>query len=136
MHTWGQFCEEQPGTGRCVTLSIPVFYQSTSGATATSRATLAPALVRTALFAPYPNPASDGVTLRFSLAEAGRVNLEIYSLAGRLVRRVTSERFNPGEHSSRWDGLDGNGHRVSAGIYFVRLRAAGTTLTKKFFVAG
>jgi flagellar hook assembly protein FlgD len=103
---------------------------------ATSRATLAPAIARTALLASYPNPASDGVTIRFSLAAAGTAELEIYSLAGRLVRRVVAERFNAGEHSSRWDGLDAGGRRVGAGIYFVRLRAAGTTFTQKFFVAG
>jgi hypothetical protein len=36
-----------------------------------------------------------------------------------------------GPHTVRWDGRDGGGHAAAAGIYFLRLESAGTTVTKR-----
>ena len=46
-----------------------------------------------------------------------------------LVRRLESGPRQRGIHASRWDGTDGYGRVVPAGVYFVRYSAGGTVST-------
>ena len=76
-----------------------------------------------ALSPPEPNPTRGSCTLRFALGEAGLARLEILDLGGRRV--WTNESWEgAGSHVRRWDGLDAEGRRVGAGLYFVRLITA------------
>ncbi|MFN8586709.1 MAG: FlgD immunoglobulin-like domain containing protein [Candidatus Eisenbacteria bacterium] len=77
------------------------------------------------LRAPQPNPAHAGTTLRFGLARDGAIALELFDAAGRRVRTLARGTFTAGEHAVRWDGAGDDGARARAGLYFVRLRAAG-----------
>jgi hypothetical protein len=72
-------------------------------------------------FGASPNPSNGITTLRFSLPNQANVRLNIYDARGRLVRRLSDEFRTAGEHVVRWDGRDGQGRSVSAGIYFGRL---------------
>jgi len=47
----------------------------------------------------------------------------VLGLTGRLVRRLESGPRQRGFHAARWDGTDGRGHVVPAGVYFVRFCA-------------
>lgn len=91
--------------------------------------------VRTALYAPYPNPSSRGATIRFSLAKEGPADLELYNVAGQRVRRLASGSFAAGERSLVWNGQDETGRQVAAGVYFVRLVTAEAVMSRKLFVA-
>ncbi len=80
----------------------------------------------------YPNPFNPKTTLRFSLAEATKVELSIYSVSGRRVRQLASgELLNAGVHELEWDGRDGHGERASTGIYFARMKAGSDSFTRK-----
>lgn len=71
---------------------------------------------------PSPNPmGAGGVSLGFALPAAAEVTLEIFDVSGRLVRQVASGTFPAGRHPARWDGSDGSGGRVAAGLYFAQL---------------
>lgn len=72
-----------------------------------------------------PNPAHGAVALRFGLPERSRVDLDVFDVSGRLVREVASGELGAGLHDATWDGADASGHAVGAGLYLVRLRAAG-----------
>ncbi|MDP6668572.1 MAG: S8 family serine peptidase [Candidatus Krumholzibacteria bacterium] len=72
-------------------------------------------------FRPSEGPAS----LRFSLAQSGPAELQIFDLSGRLVRTLSRGQFVSGEHQLFWDGRDSRGHSVSSGVYFYRLESAG-----------
>jgi hypothetical protein len=85
----------------------------------------------TLLFAPYPNPASRGASLHFRLAQAGRVELELFDLAGHKVRRLLSETLPAGEHAREWDGRDERGSRAGSGLYVARLRCSGVESVRK-----
>jgi hypothetical protein len=37
----------------------------------------------------YPNPTNDNTNLSFNLASSGEVNVNVYSITGRLVKSVT-----------------------------------------------
>jgi hypothetical protein len=70
---------------------------------------------------PSPNPFLGLATIRFGLARAGEVRLELFDLAGRRVRTLASGVVSPGPHITTWDGRDQHGNHVRAGVYFVRL---------------
>jgi flagellar hook assembly protein FlgD len=57
-----------------------------------------------------------------ALAEAGKVEVEVYDVRGRSVRRLIAGDFPVGSHVIAWDGLDQSGHEVASGTYFYRLR--------------
>jgi len=71
------------------------------------------------------------VTIQFTTAARGPVDLRIFDLRGRLVRSVVAEDFAAGQHALRWDGRDANGHEAASGIYLVRMVAAGKPYTAK-----
>lgn len=70
---------------------------------------------------PEPNPCSlrrDGAaTLRFSLATAGSVALEVYDLRGRRIAEVARGHHEAGAHTLHFEPRE-----LPAGVYIVRLR--------------
>ena len=79
----------------------------------------------TRLLQPFPNPLSRLSTLRFDLARAARVRLEVFGLDGRRVATVADRGFDPGRHNVDWAGRDASGRALGAGLYFVRLSVPG-----------
>jgi hypothetical protein len=59
-------------------------------------------------------------SVRFGVAKAGRVQVNIYDVAGRKVRGLADRVFPAGEHTLQWDGTDDAGGKVARGVYFVR----------------
>ncbi len=96
---------------------------------------------------PNPFPATGGISTRiwFDLANQTTVELAVFDLRGRLVRRLVPAEPSCGTVSldagqygrvlagatpdpcvlTTWDGTDTNGASVSRGIYVLRLRADG-----------
>jgi hypothetical protein len=79
----------------------------------------------TRLLAPFPNPLSRTSTLRFDLARATHVRLEVFDLDGRRVATVADRAYEPGRYSLDWNGRSASGRRLGAGLYFVRLSGPG-----------
>jgi len=86
-----------------------------------------PAVTRFALSRPAPNPFSSAAELSFAVPQASPVSVEVFDVSGRLVRTLIAGALPAGEHAIRWDGANGAGHRVGAGVYFVRMSAPGFT---------
>ncbi len=85
---------------------------------------------RTALTGAYE--ASDGgVHVRFALAEAANVQLEVYSAKGRRVAVIETSHRPAGQSLIVWEPRDERGRRVPRGIYFVRLTTNGIAHTRK-----
>ncbi|MEO5988094.1 MAG: S8 family serine peptidase [Candidatus Eisenbacteria bacterium] len=78
-----------------------------------------------------PNPASRQTMLAFALPEPGNVTMRVHDVAGRAVRMLYSGWTAAGSHRVSWDRRDDHGVRMSAGLYFVRLEAAGLQLGQK-----
>jgi flagellar hook assembly protein FlgD len=74
-----------------------------------------------------PNPARGAVSVAFELPAAGRARLELYDVRGRLVRTLVDGARAAGAQVARWDGRDAAGAPAPAGVYFLRLEAAGAT---------
>jgi len=76
-----------------------------------------------------PNPFAKGTSVNYELAQYGPVELTVHDVSGRLVRRLESGPRQRGFHAARWDGADGRGRAVPAGVYFVRYSAGGKVST-------
>ncbi len=74
----------------------------------------------------FPNPASGPMRVSFALPAAAEVRAEFLDLAGRKVRSLAPRPYGPGSWTLAWDGRDGNGNALPAGIYWVRLFAGNT----------
>ncbi len=88
----------------------------------------------------YPNPfyygstRSDGVNIAFSLPNSSQVKLCIYNIRGQKVTELVNEPYEAGQHTVKWDLLDGKNRAVASGIYFTRLEAAGKECYSKMVV--
>lgn len=83
-----------------------------------------------ALAAPFPNPASGPFTVRFALPVAGAANLALYDVAGARVATLADGEFAAGEQHVTWNGLGATGRRPAAGLYWLRLEAAGERVSR------
>ena len=69
----------------------------------------------------FPNPADESIRVRYSLAEAGFVTLELFDTAGRRVRDLAA-----GYHESdSWFTAQVETADLPAGMYFYRIRVRG-----------
>lgn len=75
-------------------------------------------------FSAAPNPFQTGVTLTFTLAFPGAVELSVYDLAGRTVMKTALPCMASGIHSVNWDARG-----VTPGMYFVSVSFGGETRT-------
>ncbi len=78
-----------------------------------------------------PNPFNPKTEIEYRLDRESEVRLEIFDLAGRLVRVLDSGLRPAGPHRAVWDGTDENGHPLSSGVYFYRLNRGEESLTRK-----
>jgi len=99
-----------------------------------SRPVAAPAPAVTALALPAPNPVRHATAIAFSLAQAGPVDLAVYSVTGRRVRTLAQGDHAAGEHRVAWDGRADDGARLAPGIYWTRLVAGGRSFVRKLTV--
>jgi hypothetical protein len=86
------------------------------------------------LFANRPNPFRDQTFINYSINSRGRVALQIYDAAGRLVRTLLNNVQDAGSYTMRWDSKDENGKNVAQGIYFCRLKTNKNTAIRKLAV--
>ena len=79
----------------------------------------------------FPNPFNPQTLIPYSIAVAGKVELTVYDVSGRLVRQLVKENRVPGAYRVVWDGRDSKGNRVASGVYFYKLAAGRFTATRK-----
>lgn len=64
----------------------------------------------------YPNPFTDDTSFLIRLSDAATIQLDIYTVTGRRVRRLEAVR-GAGEVWIPWDGRDAHGGRIANGVY-------------------
>jgi hypothetical protein len=81
----------------------------------------------------FPNPFRAGTTIGFSTATRTDVEVRIFDVAGRLVRKL-KKKSGPGDGLVVWDGRNGEGRPMASGVYFYRIRAEGFVSGKRMIL--
>jgi len=71
----------------------------------------------------YPNPCSSGTTFTYNLSQEAQVRIEIYTLAGELIKVIEPASDQAGYNEQYWDGTDDRGHMLDNGVYIYRIVA-------------
>lgn len=79
----------------------------------------------TRLLKAFPNPFNPRVNIRYSLAEAASVRIEIFNFKGQKIKTLQNQHSTPGYYSLVWDGRDSNGNEVGSGVYLYRMNSGG-----------
>jgi PKD repeat protein len=71
----------------------------------------------------YPNPLNPETTLEFRTSQDGPVKVQVFDIAGRLVRTLQDGNLPAGYNSVRWNGTTATGNKVSSGVYYFKVSA-------------
>jgi hypothetical protein len=82
-----------------------------------------------AVSGPYPNPFNPSTVIRYQLPVAGRVSLQVYDTAGKLVAELVSGWREAGDYELTFDGSG-----LPSGIYIANLRAGGYSQVQKLIL--
>ncbi len=90
------------------------------------------ALVANKLSQAYPNPFNPVTKIAYSVKQAGPVKIEVYNVAGKVVRTLLDTELDAGDSGYVvWDGTSDTGEKCASGVYFYRIAAPGFTEAKK-----
>jgi len=70
----------------------------------------------------FPNPFNPRTTARFYVGVPGPVVLDVYDVAGKLVRSIVDRAESVGWADLTWDGRNNSGESVPSGAYLVRVQ--------------
>ena len=84
----------------------------------------------------YPNPFNPTTSIHFSIDVAGFIELRIYDMKGRLIKKLVNKKLERSEHYVVWNGNDENNQTCSSGVYLINLRINGVSrkTSKMIFV--
>jgi hypothetical protein len=77
----------------------------------------------------FPNPFNPTTSISFSLPERAHVRVDVFNLLGQNVATLADADFTAGNHTVSWDASG-----TPSGLYFYRLSAGVTSLTKKMLL--
>lgn len=79
-----------------------------------------------------PNPFNPSTDVRFELTSDAVVDATVFDTAGRRIRVLLRNQLrSAGSNGVPWDGRDDDGHRVSSGVYVVRVTAGDQALSRR-----
>jgi len=75
----------------------------------------------------YPNPFNSSTIIMFSVPQSTTdlpVQLTVYDVQGRLIKRLVDDQLPAGNYATRWNGTEERGAVVASGVYFYHLVVA------------
>ena len=83
----------------------------------------------------YPNPFNSATEIRFDLPVPGGVDIVVYDVRGRRVRRLLpGVVLGAGPHAVAWDGRSDSGGKVPPGIYLCEVQTEGALGIQKMML--
>jgi hypothetical protein len=79
----------------------------------------------------YPNPFNPSTMIKYSVAEAGQVELRIYNILGQEVITLVNEFKKAGAYEIKFNAA---GMNLSSGVYLYRIKAGSFVQTKKLML--
>lgn len=83
----------------------------------------------------HPNPFNAQTVIRFYVAQAGQVRLDIFNISGERVRALTKGYFQEGHYRFNWNGKDDKGTDAPTGVYIYRLTTGQTSLAQRMILS-
>ena len=80
---------------------------------------------------PFPTPFNASVTVPFTVAAAGLVQISVYNLMGQSIRVLADGWVEAGLHQVRWDGRTAAGAEAASGVYWAVLQAGEAVQTAR-----
>jgi hypothetical protein len=81
-----------------------------------------------------PNPLNPTTALSFTMAHDSRVQVVVYDMQGRIVKKLLDDFRPAGPQTLAWDGTNEGNRRVASGVYFFRIRAQEGSVTRRVLV--
>ncbi len=69
----------------------------------------------------HPNPFNPETVIPYELSTPGRVQLQIFDLAGQHVATLVDDLHQVGSYEALWRGVNAQGYPVATGVYFYEL---------------
>lgn len=82
----------------------------------------------------YPNPFNSTTAIGFALPHAGAIQLAVFNLIGQQLVVLAEGNYPAGSYTLRWDGVNGRGRALAAGLYFYRLQTPWGVQTRKLLL--
>jgi hypothetical protein len=83
----------------------------------------------------YPNPFNPVTKIAYSVKEAGPVTIQVYNVAGKVVRTLLDTEVEAGTSGYVvWDGTGESGQKCASGVYFYRIAAPGFSTSRKMIM--
>lgn len=86
------------------------------------------------LHSPIPNPAGCSVTISYTLAEQGLIQVVVYDIAGHIVNRLVDDVMIAGNHDIVWELTSTSNERIPSGLYYVRMLSESFNKTENLVV--
>ena len=80
---------------------------------------------------PYPNPFNGLVKFSVYMLRETKLTIDIFDISGRKVKRIYNDRLSSGNHSFSWHGKNISKHKLSSGIYYIKVASATNQEWKK-----
>ena len=80
---------------------------------------------------PYPNPFNNSIALNYKLSKDSTVEIVIFDMKGNLVKNLFSGEQISGFKSIKWNAMNNEGKKVSAGVYLAKIKIGNFRQTKK-----
>ena len=82
----------------------------------------------------YPNPFNPTTTIEYSIPERTSVKLTVINLVGEEVAVLVNQTMDAGTYSVEFNSHSGEVRNLPSGVYFYRLQAVNTVITKKMLL--
>ena len=79
----------------------------------------------------YPNPFNPSTSVRLYIPQSSDLDLVVYDVQGRKIRKLHTGGISAGWHTLVWDGRDDAGRSQASGMYFLRASNVGDVTTQK-----
>jgi uncharacterized protein YoaH (UPF0181 family) len=79
----------------------------------------------------YPNPFNPETEIAYTLSVSENVRIQIYNIAGQLIRTYDLGYQPTGSYTVRWDGRNESGDATASGVYLYRIEAGPYNVTNR-----
>jgi hypothetical protein len=82
----------------------------------------------------FPNPFNPVTTISYTLNSASHVQIIIYDVQGRIIKKLVDEKKTGGVHDIEWNGTNEFNVKVASGTYFYKLTVDNIRISKKMIL--